>query len=48
MYQDGSSGGVCRIGIITKDGIERKVYFAPREPLASDTIQVTPSVVTTA
>lgn len=47
MYQDGSSGGVCRIGIITKDGIERKVYFAPREPLASD-IQVTPSVVTTA
>ncbi|KAL7049736.1 hypothetical protein ACKWTF_003835 [Chironomus riparius] len=29
MYHDGSSGGVCRIGIITKDGIERRVFFAP-------------------
>lgn len=29
MYHDGSSGGVCRIGIITKKGIERRVFFAP-------------------
>lgn len=29
MFHDGSSGGVCRIGIITKDGIERRIYFAP-------------------
>lgn len=29
MFHDGSSGGVCRIGIITKDGIERRVFFAP-------------------
>jgi 20S proteasome subunit beta 1 len=29
MYHDGSSGGVCRVGIITKDGIERRVFFAP-------------------
>jgi 20S proteasome subunit beta 1 len=29
MYHDGSSGGVCRIGIITKDGIERRIYYAP-------------------
>jgi 20S proteasome subunit beta 1 len=29
MYHDGSSGGVCRIGIITKDGIERHVFYAP-------------------
>lgn len=27
MYHDGSSGGVVRIGIITKDGIERRVFF---------------------
>ncbi|KAM7341762.1 proteasome beta1 subunit [Cochliomyia hominivorax] len=27
MYHDGSSGGVVRIGIITEDGIERKVFF---------------------
>lgn len=29
MFHDGSSGGVCRIGIITKEGIERRVFFAP-------------------
>jgi len=28
MFHDGSSGGVCRIGIITKDGIERRVFLA--------------------
>lgn len=33
MYHDGSSGGVCRIGVITKDGIERHVFYAPQEPL---------------
>ncbi|XP_061392717.1 proteasome subunit beta type-6 [Musca vetustissima] len=27
MYHDGSSGGVVRIGIITQDGIERKLFF---------------------
>lgn len=29
MYFDGSSGGVCRVGVITKDGIDRDVslYF---------------------
>lgn len=25
MYFDGSSGGVCRVGVITKDGIDREV-----------------------
>lgn len=29
MYFDGSSGGVCRIGVISKDGIDREVHFAP-------------------
>lgn len=29
MFHDGSSGGVCRIGIITKEGIERRVFLAP-------------------
>lgn len=29
MFHDGSSGGVCRIGIITKDGIERRIFYAP-------------------
>lgn len=32
MYFDGSSGGVCRIGVITKDGIDRDVFFAPIDP----------------
>ncbi|CAD7011689.1 proteasome subunit beta type-6 [Ceratitis capitata] len=27
IYHDGSSGGVVRIGIITEDGIERRVFF---------------------
>lgn len=31
MFHDGSSGGVCRIGIINKDGVERRVFFAPTE-----------------
>lgn len=42
MFFDGSSGGVCRIGVITKDGIDREVFFAPEEPLPAPT----PSVVT--
>ncbi|XP_055318187.1 proteasome subunit beta type-6 isoform X2 [Sitodiplosis mosellana] len=33
MYFDGSSGGVCRVGVITKDGIDRDVFFAPIDPL---------------
>ena len=28
MAHDGSSGGVCRIAIITKDGVERHIFFA--------------------
>lgn len=32
MHFDGSSGGVCRIGIITKDGIERRVFFGSEDP----------------
>lgn len=28
MAHDGSSGGVCRIAVITKDGVERFVFFA--------------------
>ncbi|XP_055916068.1 proteasome subunit beta type-6 [Eupeodes corollae] len=27
IYHDGSSGGVCRIGVITESGIERSVFF---------------------
>ncbi|EDW74240.1 uncharacterized protein Dwil_GK21488 [Drosophila willistoni] len=27
IYHDGSSGGVVRIGIITEDGIERRLFF---------------------
>lgn len=33
IHFDGSSGGVCRVGVITKDGIEREVFFAEPEPL---------------
>lgn len=29
MHHDGSSGGVVRIGVITKDGIERQIFYAP-------------------
>lgn len=32
MHFDGSSGGVCRIGVITKDGIERRVFFGSEDP----------------
>lgn len=27
IFHDGSSGGVVRIGIITKEGIERRLFF---------------------
>jgi len=37
MHHDGSSGGVVRIGVITKDGMERQVFFAPPEPLPNAT-----------
>lgn len=43
MACDGSSGGVCRIGIITKDGIVRNTYFAQPEAVSS-TVPVVPSV----
>ncbi|XP_063702662.1 proteasome subunit beta type-6 [Culicoides brevitarsis] len=32
MHFDGSSGGVCRIGIITKDGVERRVFLGSEDP----------------
>lgn len=32
MARDGSSGGVVRIGIITKDGIERHVFAGNKLP----------------
>lgn len=28
MAHDGSSGGVCRVAVITKDGVERFLFFA--------------------
>lgn len=43
MSCDGSSGGVCRTGIITKDGIIRQTHYAAPEPLPS-TPAVTPTV----
>ncbi|XP_055379711.1 proteasome subunit beta type-6 [Condylostylus longicornis] len=39
MYHDGSSGGVCRIGIITKDGIERKIFYATKSGLSQEVFQ---------
>lgn len=36
MYNDGSSGGVCRIGVITEKGIDREVHFAPIEPIVAE------------
>lgn len=35
MSCDGSSGGVCRTGIITKDGIVRQTHYAAPEPMPS-------------
>lgn len=32
MARDGSSGGVIRLGIITKDGVERKVILGDELP----------------
>lgn len=37
MYFDGSSGGVCRVGVITKDGIDRDIFFAPIDAVPSQT-----------
>lgn len=48
MYHDGSSGGVCRIGIITKDGVERQVHFAPRDYENAAAAQAGPSVAVVA
>lgn len=44
MYHDGSSGGVVRIGVITKDGIERHIFYAPVEKLPG-TVAAGPTVV---
>lgn len=46
MYHDGSSGGVCRIGIINKEGIERRVFFAPTTDGTSMTPAAAQSSVT--
>lgn len=32
MARDGSSGGVIRLGIITKDGIERRIVRGSKIP----------------
>lgn len=32
MSRDGSSGGVIRLAIINKDGVERKVLLADEQP----------------
>lgn len=41
MSCDGSSGGVCRTGIITKDGILRQTHYAAPEPLPA----ITPAIL---
>lgn len=38
MYFDGSSGGVCRVGVITKDGIDREIFYAPIEPVPTSNV----------
>jgi len=45
MYFDGSSGGVCRVGVITADGIDRDIFFAPIDPVPNQT--ATPVAVRT-
>lgn len=48
MHFDGSSGGVCRIGIITKDGVERRVFFGSEDPANQPTeveMRSPPSVI---
>lgn len=44
MFYDGSSGGVCRTGIITKDGIKRQTHFAPPEGIPRAATSTVPSV----
>ncbi|KAL5286909.1 PSMB6 family protein [Megaselia abdita] len=36
MYFDGSSGGVCRIGVITETGIDRDIFFATESKASKD------------
>lgn len=36
IHRDGSSGGVIRLGIITKSGIERKLFVGGEIPKFSD------------
>lgn len=45
MYHDGSSGGVVRIGIIDKDGIERRLFYAPVEPTPGANEAAAPMVI---
>ena len=33
IYRDGSSGGCCRMAIITKDGVQRKLWLNNELPL---------------
>ncbi|XP_030383948.1 proteasome subunit beta type-6 [Scaptodrosophila lebanonensis] len=42
IYHDGSSGGVVRIGIITQDGVERRLFFNTKsgEPEVINTPQL--------
>ncbi|KAH8348618.1 proteasome subunit beta type-6 [Drosophila takahashii] len=43
IYHDGSSGGVVRIGIITKDGIERRIFYNTES--GESAVSSTPSFV---
>ncbi|XP_017078558.1 proteasome subunit beta type-6 [Drosophila eugracilis] len=43
IYHDGSSGGVVRIGIITKDGIERRIFYNTES--GASAVSSTPSFV---
>lgn len=47
MYHDGSSGGVVRIGCITKAGIQRQIFYAPIEPIEGEE-SAGPSVIAVA
>nr|AAL28435.1 GM04535p [Drosophila melanogaster] len=43
IYHDGSSGGVVRIGIITKDGIERRIFYNTES--GASAVSSTPSFI---
>ncbi|XP_016928856.1 proteasome subunit beta type-6 [Drosophila suzukii] len=46
IYHDGSSGGVVRIGIITKDGIERRIFYNTES--GASAVSSTPSFASSA